>query len=117
MCDKQRGFGAAEGQRDVPRREHAGRVRAQGPARPAGTTILSGQVPPGIAEGVGGDYYIDNATHFLYGPAARHCPPYPCRTLWGKGISLVGPAGPASTSPAGGTAYQVTGFANMPSGD
>ena len=78
---------------------------------------MSGKLPPGIAVGVGGDYYIDTATHFLYGPAARQCPPYPCRTLWGKGISLVGPAGPAATAPPGGTAYQVTAFANMPSGD
>jgi hypothetical protein len=90
---------------------------AQGPAGPAGTTILSGQVPPGIGRGTAGDYYIDTATYFLYGPAVRDCSPYPCRTLWGKGISLVGPAGPASTSPAGGTAYQATGFANMPSGN
>jgi hypothetical protein len=89
---------------------------AQGPAGPAGTTILSGQVPPGIGRGLAGDYYIDTATHFLYGPAVRDCSPYPCRTLWGKGISLVGPAGPASTSPAGGTAYQATGFANLPNG-
>ncbi len=90
---------------------------AQGPAGPAGTTILSGKVPPGIGQGVAGDYYIDTATHFLYGPALRVCSPYPCRTLWGKGISLVGPPGPASTSPAGGTAYQATSFANMPSGN
>jgi hypothetical protein len=89
---------------------------AQGPPGPAGATILSGKVPPGIGRGVTGDYYIDTATHFLYGPAARDCPPYPCRTLWGRGTSLVGPAGPAGTSPAGGTAYQATGFANMPNG-
>ena len=87
---------------------------AQGPA---GTTILSGKAPPGIGRGLAGDYYIETATHFLYGPAMRDCSPYPCRTLWGKGISLVGPAGPKSTSPAGGTAYQVTGFANLPSGN
>jgi hypothetical protein len=89
---------------------------AQGPAGPAGT-ILSGKVPPGIGVGGGGDYFIDTATHFLYGPTVRQCPPYPCRTSWGKGISLVGPTGPTSTSPADGTAHQVTGFANMPSGD
>jgi hypothetical protein len=89
---------------------------AQGPAGPAGTTILSGHVPPGIGVGVAGDYYLDTATHFLYGPAARQCPPYPCRTLWGKGISLVGPAAPASASPTGGMAYQATGNANMPNG-
>ena len=90
---------------------------AQGPAGPAGTTILSGQIPPGIGVGLAGDYYLDTATHALYGPAVRDCSPYPCRTLWGKGISLVGPPGPAGTSPAGGTAYQATGFANLPSGN
>ena len=87
---------------------------AQGPA---GATILSGQVPPGIGRGVGGDYYIDTATHFLYGPAVRDCSPYPCRTLWGKGTSLVGPAGPAATAPTGGTAFQSTGSAQMPNGN
>jgi hypothetical protein len=90
---------------------------AQGPAGPAGTTILSGRIPPGIGQGAAGDYYIDTATHRLYGPAFRVCSPRPCETRWGKGISLVGPAGPASTAPAGGTGYQATGFANLPSGN
>jgi len=87
---------------------------AQGPAGPAGTTIMSGQVPPRTTMGVTGDYYIDAATHVIYGPAARYCPPYPCATRWGKGTSLVGPPGPANTE--SGTAYQADGSSEIPSG-
>jgi hypothetical protein len=90
---------------------------ATGPAGTNGTGILSGSAAPSIHQGVTGDYYIDTATHFLYGPAVRDCPPYPCSgTRWGKGISLVGPAGAPAPADSGGVAYQATGFANMPNG-
>jgi hypothetical protein len=89
---------------------------AQGPSGPAGAGILSGAMPPARTIGAAGDYYIDTVTHFIYGPASHHCLPLPCSTGWGRGTSLVGPAGPANTSSVEGSAYQSTGFADLPNG-
>ena len=89
---------------------------AQGPAGPAGATILSGAVPPASNIGIAGDYYIDTATHFIYGPASHHCLPLPCATQWGKGTSLTGPTGPAGAAGAEATAYQSSHESEMPNG-
>lgn len=77
-----------------------------GPAGTNGTTILSGATAPGPSIGLVGDYYLDTATHMLFGPATRSCSPLPCKTLWGQGTSLIGPAG--APGPAGQTAVYET---------
>ncbi len=78
---------------------------------PAGATILSGTGAPGIGVGLAGDYYIETSNHKIFGPAARVCTQLPCRTLWGAGTSLVGPAGQ-------GYSYDTStaGTVNDPSG-
>ena len=77
---------------------------------PAGATILSGTGAPGIGVGLAGDYYIETSNHKIFGPAARVCTQLPCRTLWGSGTSLVGPAGQ-------GYSYDTsTGVVNDPGG-
>ena len=42
-------------------------------------------MPPASNSGIAGDYYIDTATHVIYGPASHHCLPLPCATQWGEG--------------------------------
>jgi hypothetical protein len=76
-----------------------------GPAGPAGNTILSGRGAPASTIGVAGNFYLETSNHKLYGPAAHGCQPLPCKTNWGAGTSLVGPAG----APGQGVAYQTTG--------
>ena len=91
-----------------------------GPAGTAGkdgTTILSGAAKPSKEIGKVGDYYIDTASHVIYGPAVRVCPPYPCTTGWGGGTSLVGPPGKSATA-ALPYAYQTMGgTVQLPNGD
>ncbi len=72
-----------------------GPAGATGPSGPAGRTILSGSTHPSVILGAAGDYYLDTATHVLYGPASVSCLKLRCSTNWGLGTSLVGPAGPA----------------------
>lgn len=50
-----------------------------------GSTIISGVVDP-TTEGVDGDYYINTATNFFFGPKAAG--------VWPSGVSIVGPQGP-----------------------
>jgi hypothetical protein len=78
-----------------------------GPAGTNGTTILSGAAAPGPSIGLVGDYYLDTATHVLFGPATRSCSPLPCKTFWGQGTSLIGPAG--APGAAGQTVVYETG--------
>lgn len=50
-----------------------------------GNTIVYGPTNPSGADGVDGDFYINTATHFLYGPKAAGA--------WPAGTSLIGPQG------------------------
>jgi hypothetical protein len=79
-----------------------------GPQGPAGNTILSGSTAPSSTIGLVGNFYLETTNHKLYGPATRTCSPLPCHTVWGAGISLVGPKGPQGP-PGQGDAYQTTG--------
>jgi hypothetical protein len=79
-------------------------------ADPDANTILNGADAP-TTEGLDGDFYIRNSTHYLYGPKASG--------TWPGGISLVGPQGiQGATGPsptvASGTA--VLGVAEIASG-
>jgi len=90
---------------------------------PDGTTILSGSSPPSRRVGANGDYFLDTATHVLYGPAVVTCTkPIHCSVAWGKGTSLVGPPGP--NGPAGEGAgyvsypdYNANRAVNIPGGE
>jgi hypothetical protein len=59
----------------------------QGPAGTNGRTILSGTGAPSSGLGSNGDYYIDTASNYIYGPKTTGA--------WGSGVSLIGPTGPA----------------------
>ena len=70
-----------------------------------GQTVLNGVVDP-TTEGTDGDFYINTATNFIFGPKAAG--------VWPAGVSLVGPTGPAGADgvdgagvPTGGTAGQL----------
>lgn len=67
-----------------------GPMGPMGPAGADGQTVLNGAGAPGGGLGVDGDFYIDTAADFLYGPKAGG--------VWPAGVSLVGPA----TGAAGG---------------
>jgi hypothetical protein len=56
----------------------------QGPVGPPGNTILYGAIDP-TTEGIDGNFYINTATNFFFGPKALD--------VWPSGISLVGPQG------------------------
>lgn len=56
-----------------------------GPAGAAGNTVLFGSGVPSGGLGVDGNFYINTATNFLYGPKTAGA--------WGSGTSLVGPPG------------------------
>ncbi|MDR3684784.1 MAG: hypothetical protein P4L11_13735 [Geothrix sp.] len=60
-----------------------------------GNTVLYGTTDPTIATGVDGNFYINTATHTLFGPRAAG--------VWPAGTSLVGPAGVNGTAGANGT--------------
>jgi Chaperone of endosialidase len=51
-----------------------------------GNTVLYGAGAPASGTGVNGDFYIDTAANFIYGPKAAGA--------WPAGTSLVGPQGP-----------------------
>ncbi|QIG93794.1 MULTISPECIES: collagen-like protein [unclassified Bradyrhizobium] len=51
-----------------------------------GNTVLYGTVAPTAGIGVNGNFYINTATNFIYGPKAGGA--------WPSGTSLVGPQGP-----------------------
>jgi hypothetical protein len=72
----------------------------QGPEGPQGLPgingngVLSGPSDPSAESGVDGDFYINTATDFIYGPKTFG--------TWGPGTSLVGPLGPeGSQGPEG----------------
>ena len=77
-----------------------GVIGVDGPIGPAGEdgidgqTVLNGIVDP-IAEGVDGDFYINTATSFIFGPKAAG--------VWPPGISLVGATGADGTDGTNGT--------------
>jgi len=72
-----------------------GLTGADGPTGPAGTpgaTVLNGIVDPVAGDGIDGDFFINTATDFIFGPKSGGAWPMP-------GTSVVGPAG--VTGPAG----------------
>ncbi|WP_294318028.1 hypothetical protein [uncultured Chryseobacterium sp.] len=67
---------------------------AAGAAGSDGKSVLNGTVNPSSSTGNNGDFYINTATNFLFGPKAGG--------NWPAGVSLVGPAGATgATGPAG----------------
>jgi hypothetical protein len=62
-----------------------------GPVGPPGTSVLYGASPPNSSIGNNGDFYINTATHFIYGPKSGG--------VWPAGTSLIGPQG--ATGPIG----------------
>lgn len=82
----------------------AGAPGAPGAPGTNGNSVLNGIVPPGPADGVNGDFWIDTATDFIYGPKAGG--------VWPAGVSLVGPVGPAGPAGASG----VSEFVFQPGG-
>ena len=65
-----------------------------GPPGEDGNTILYGASDPTAAIGFNGDFYINTATGFIFGPKANGA--------WPAGTSLVGPQGPAGAAGADG---------------
>jgi hypothetical protein len=63
-----------------------GATGAQGNAGTNGNTVWNGATAPPSATGVNGDFYLDTATHCLYGPKASGAWPTAC-------VSVVGPTG------------------------
>ena len=67
-----------------------------GPAGVNGNTVLYGASNPTAGTGVNGNFYINTATNFWYGPKAGGA--------WPAGVSLVEPRGPVgATGPQGAT--------------
>ncbi|WP_051003003.1 hypothetical protein [Bradyrhizobium elkanii] len=60
-------------------------VSEQGPPGPRGNTVLYGSSNPTATIGVDGDFYINTATDFIFGPKAGG---------WPAGTSLIGQQGP-----------------------
>jgi hypothetical protein len=58
----------------------------QGPPGQDGNTVLYGTVNPTGATGVDGNFYINTATNFLFGPKAGG--------VWPAGVTMTGPQGP-----------------------
>jgi hypothetical protein len=69
--------------------------------------LRSGTVDPTGADGVDGEFYINTATDFIFGPKAGG--------VWPAGVSLIGAKGPkgdtGAQGPSGVTAYRYGGFA------
>ncbi|MGA1590992.1 MAG: hypothetical protein ACO37G_02335, partial [Candidatus Nanopelagicaceae bacterium] len=70
-------------------------INLAGPAGPRGNTLLSGKGSPTIQDGLFGDFYLDLNDYKIYGPKNLE-------TIWGDGISLVGPQGVTGTTGATG---------------
>jgi hypothetical protein len=65
-------------------------------------TLLNGRGAPRRRLGIVNDFYVDDATHGLYGPKRS--------SGWGRPTSLIGPAGPAGkVGPAGSSEPSGTG--------
>jgi hypothetical protein len=71
----------------------------------AGNTVLYGSGSPAAVTGVDGNFYIDTAAHFIYGPKASGA--------WPAGTSLVGPQG-AQGNPGATGATGATGLTGPP---
>lgn len=71
----------------------AGPTGATGAAGADGRTILYGAVNP-TTEGANGDFYINTASHALFGPKAAG--------VWPAGTSLIGPTGATGSAGADG---------------
>ena len=87
----------------------AGSTGATGPQGAAGTNgnaLLNGATAPNNNQGVNGDFFINTATHTIYGPKANGA--------WPAGVSLVGPQG--ATGAAGATGPQGVAGAVGPQG-
>ena len=65
-----------------------------GPVGADGTAVLNGTTAPTSDIGNVGDFYINTASHLLYGPKTS--------SGWGAGVSLVGPTGATGASGATG---------------
>jgi hypothetical protein len=73
-----------------------GAAGADGPAGTNGNTILSGTTDPVNTQGSNGDFYLNTATSYLFGPKALGA--------WPDGAALIGATGPTGlTGPAGAT--------------
>jgi hypothetical protein len=73
-----------------------------------GNTILSGTTNPAAGTGNNGDFYINTATNFIFGPKASGA--------WPAGVSMVGPpggGGPSSTLPLPSTASGAVGVSSL----
>ena len=57
---------------------------------------MNGILAPSNGQGVDGDFYINTASNFIYGPKANG--------IWPSGVSLVGPQGPAGATGLTGAA-------------
>ena len=73
-----------------------GATGPQGIAGTNGNTVLNGILAPSNGQGVDGDFYINTASNFIYGPKANG--------IWPSGVSLVGPQGPAGATGLTGAA-------------
>jgi hypothetical protein len=71
----------------------AGPTGATGAAGANGNTINYGTTAPTAGIGNNGDFYINTATNYIYGPKTSGA--------WPAGVSLIGPTG--ATGPAGAT--------------
>ena len=78
----------------TPANINAARLGGQTLAELSGHRLLSGTSAPSASQGDIGDFYLDSASHVLYGPKNGDA--------WPSGTALVGPAGPPGGSgPAG----------------
>ena len=60
----------------------------------AGKAVLSGSVDPSTSQGSDGDYYVNTATNFLFGPKSGTWPT--------AGVNMIGPIGPTGLQGAVG---------------
>lgn len=76
-----------------------------GPAGANGTLIYSGTTTPPASLGDSGDYYLDLATDYLYGPKST--------SGWGTGIDLKGTSGPAGSQIYSGSTTPASTLGNV----
>ncbi len=83
-----------------------GATGAQGVAGADGRTVLGGTTNP-TTQGANGDFYINTATNFLFGPKTGG--------VWPAGVSLVGPQGIQGIAGTNGVSIQWLGtYATAP---
>jgi len=84
----------------------------KGDAGADGKTILNGSGVPTSGLGVNGDFYLDTASNFIYGPKTSGS--------WGSGTSIIGPTGQTGPQGASGDSsshYHYNARTNTTSGD